>query len=571
MQLWSRLEVQVGGIAIALCSIATMIHQSTFPSLLTIIWHSLRFSFVSLFFIPLAIPSYSWKTLVVLAFIYLCISQVAAYAQIRRKRAAIARYEESEGIYMNLAFDSDTVNFFSKSQETNAIPFVFPESEVVEQELNELINLVLLQYVHSWYVNISGRELVPHLIERIVREALIAFKSRLTAMDLIGTMVRRSIPIITKHLHEVSVAEAQVRETIRPVHIDALEHNSICEQFARNLPEGELHLAAQIAEQEESSGKQHEDKLHVYLRQVVAKLLPALLPSSELGNHIFLTMVREVVACAVLTPLMNLLSDPEFWNQIIVTHAHQAIQERARVKRFRHVLKQQISDPKRTMKRKPMKNLERLMLSNDSKDWERLYRKIKKSQSLADVSRMRSEMMILKNEMLAATTSSEETARLSNQPMTKSNNDAWVIKAMNLLEARISKLSGNDRSVSSTNLSFDMTLAVGVAYMFDFMRKRNRAILLEFWQYVIHVKLNTSEPMPSSQLLVLDSNVLLSRREILHVYNNYFDSPLLTITEDEKFLVKNYVRIEENDVNDVDGHTNEIVMSIARRAYRTMV
>ncbi|CCG81551.1 putative Intermediate filament protein [Taphrina deformans PYCC 5710] len=363
-------------------------------------------------------------------------------------------------------------------------------------------------------------------------------RKRLEAVDVVGIVVRKAVPIITQHLHELTIAELKVMDTVKTVGLDSLEHSSISDAVAANSKGHVLHLAAQTSDLSEDGLLENEDKVQQYLRGVVSRLLPIVLPNNEYASSIVTTFVREVLACAILAPLFRMLADPDYWNETLVVRANQAIQERARVKRFRHALKEQTRDQSKrnkSIKKKPMRRLERLMLSNDHKDWERLYRKIKKCQSLADVTRMRSEMILLRNEKIAA-------VQVDRTVKNTSMSDHLVIKALSLLEVRITKLGGpHTTGTSSTivrSLSFDRVLVIGVDYFLDYLERHGRANLLDFWHHVTQIKLKSNQPVPASQLSILDSSVHLSKIQIKHIYEQYFDSPLLTITDDEKSLSK---------------------------------
>lgn len=542
-----------------------------------VLWHAIRFisKWLCVYFLKtcLSILSYFFIGLTTTIVIGLILRHITRYRRSKEKRAQDSRKFTLDPPQVILASSHSTENFFSAAQNARAQPFVYPESEVVEREISELLDLIITHFIKNWYSNISQRTLFPNSIEHILRHAIIMLKDNIARKDIVGSIVRRCIPIITEHLHEVARAEAQVRENAPSLNIDALEHNSISDQFARNCRGGRLHRAAQKPEGHDASNPDKEESLQVYLRDVVEILLPNLLSSQDLSSKIVKVLLREILACAVLLPVFDIVSDPDFWNQLIVTQAHRAIQERARVKRFRHVLKEQTQDSltqKKSRKRKPMRNLEKLMVSNESKDWDRLYRKIKKSQSLADVTRMRTEMTVLRNEMVAANYAGENGKDSDLRKNRKG--DQYMNKAMNLLENKMVSLHGTDgSSASSLNtevVSFDKTLADGIGYLLQYLEQRNRSELLDFWQGVVQIKLHSTEPMPSSQLQLLDSTIHLAKDDITHLYYKYFESPLLTITDSEKLLVRNYV-CNEPDLYDIDS--NEVIVSVARRAYRTLV
>lgn len=500
----------------------------------------------------------------------ICICHGHLLTHVRRRIDRRTRHLKQQVVEEPLAFLSKQHNYFDQAMDDQPQPFVFPETEAIEKEVQELISIILKKHIDVWFHHISQRPLFSRVVERLLRTALINLKQKLELVDVVGIIVRKAVPLLTQHLHEITIAEQHVMGTLKTAGIDALEQSSITETVAANAKGRTLHLAAQQAEYDEAHVLQPEDKLQSYLRAVVGKVLPILLPGQELESQVVKVFIREILTCAVLAPLFDMLADPDFWNETLVLRANQAIQERARVKRFRHVLKEQTQDSSMARKRSVRKSsvkLEKLMTSADAKDWDRLYRKIKKSQSLVDVTRMRNEIMVLQNEMLSANFSTEKSADYYKETRKR---DLYVLKAMTVLESRIATLGGSDASTGEArpNLSFDRTLAMGTSYFFEFLERQGRVALLDFWQHLMQIKLRSSQPMPLSQLDVLDSSIHLSQDEIRTIVANYFDSPLLTITDEERHLIDNYLS-NEPDIYDVDS--NEVIVNVARRAYKAMV
>ena len=54
-----------------------------------------------------------------------------------------------------------------------------------------------------------------------------------------------------------------------------------------------------------------------HLRKLVDAALPIILPAKDAGSKALHIVVREIVACAVLAPITEMLSDPDFWNRTI--------------------------------------------------------------------------------------------------------------------------------------------------------------------------------------------------------------------------------------------------------------
>lgn len=62
----------------------------------------------------------------------------------------------------------------------------------------------------------------------------------------------------------------------------------------------------------------------LHLRRLVDRVLPYVLPEAEAGSQALKIVVRELIACTVLYPVMDMISDPDFWNrtidQVVRTH-----------------------------------------------------------------------------------------------------------------------------------------------------------------------------------------------------------------------------------------------------------
>jgi sorting nexin-25 len=51
-----------------------------------------------------------------------------------------------------------------------------------------------------------------------------------------------------------------------------------------------------------------------HLKSLLDRVLPFILPENEARNRVLCVTVREIAACSVLYPLMDMLTDPDFWN-----------------------------------------------------------------------------------------------------------------------------------------------------------------------------------------------------------------------------------------------------------------
>jgi sorting nexin-25 len=81
--------------------------------------------------------------------------------------------------------------------------------------------------------------------------------------------------------------------------------------IAAKYKEGKLHPAASLAYSDTKLVQQE------YLRNTVQDLLPKVLPENVITSRAVGVLIKELVACAVLSPVMEMMSDPDTWNQLM--------------------------------------------------------------------------------------------------------------------------------------------------------------------------------------------------------------------------------------------------------------
>jgi sorting nexin-25 len=186
---------------------------------------------------------------------------------------------------------------------------VYPASFVVSDSLDVLVGLILRDFVKSWYGSISKSPTFVNEVDRAIRAALGELRDRILAVDMVETVVSRLIPIITDHLRASYEAEQIVRG--RKLMRNVTESEELDLAIAAKYKEGRLHPAASLAYANTKPIQQQ------HLRSLVARVLPKILPPGMMTSPAVNVLIKELVACAVLSPIMQLVSDPDMWNQLM--------------------------------------------------------------------------------------------------------------------------------------------------------------------------------------------------------------------------------------------------------------
>jgi sorting nexin-25 len=186
---------------------------------------------------------------------------------------------------------------------------IYPASFVVSDSIDVLIGLVLRDFVKGWYGNISKSPTFVNEVDKALRAAMGELRDRILAVDMVETVVSRMIPIITEHLRASYEAERIVRG--RKLSRNVTDSEELDVAIAAKYKDGRLHPAASLAYANTKSIQQQ------HLRSIVARLLPIIMPPSMSTSPAVNVLIKELVACAVLSPVMQMLADPDMWNQLM--------------------------------------------------------------------------------------------------------------------------------------------------------------------------------------------------------------------------------------------------------------
>jgi sorting nexin-25 len=126
-------------------------------------------------------------------------------------------------------------------------------------------------------------------------------------------IVKRILPKITAHIEQFRQSEVALRGAGLERRLTQSEELDLLLASRYGTKGGEkLHPA--VDNLSTTFTKQTEE---MHLRQLVEKALPFVLPEKEAKSKVLRVAIREIVACAVLYPAMEMLADPDFWNRAI--------------------------------------------------------------------------------------------------------------------------------------------------------------------------------------------------------------------------------------------------------------
>ena len=258
---------------------------------------------------------------------------------------------------------------------------LYPESKAVSRAVDGLLSLIERNFIKSWYGAISKRTLFTNELDRAIRVAVANILAQIQGLDVVGVGVARIVPLITEHMSEAYIAERAVRG--RKLTRNVTESEELDSAIAAKFRNGKLHAAASLAYADTKAVQQQ------HLRSVMMRLMPKILPADMTTSPAVNVIVKEIVVCAVLVPVLQIVSDPDTWNQLLEGYGRTLLQERKSVRKLRAALDEHAPKTPRVTK---TISFPKLSADDNERHFERFIRAIRQCSNLSDARRFRNEV-----------------------------------------------------------------------------------------------------------------------------------------------------------------------------------
>lgn len=422
-----------------------------------------------------------------------------------------------------------------RARQTYEKPALYPESARVSAALNQVLSYVIRDFVHSWYSSISNNPAFSNEVDKALRHALLGIRDRLTSLDLAETLTTRLVPIMTAHFRDFYDAERSVRG--KKLNRSVTESEELDLAIASKYRDGKLHPAATLSFSDNRTAQQD------YLRKTVFKILPKVLPENLLASRAVAIIIKEIVACAVLFPVMQMLSDPDTWNQLMENYGRTMLQDRSTVRKLRAALDQHASPAPRAEK---VVSFPRLSPSDSERKFEKFIRSIRKVNNLSDARRFRSEV-----------------ASQLKKDLQNHNVDQVYLRRLEmgkrLLDQRVQHLAagGDRRFLAQSTLLHPPTIsrlenapleellrdASGLSYFMEYMDRQRLLPFVQFWLVVDGFRNPLEDDGPEGEQLPLqlppwtDSD----RLDLAQIDAAYMSRPELRVPDSSKRAVQEFL------------------------------
>jgi sorting nexin-25 len=411
---------------------------------------------------------------------------------------------------------------------------LYPQSFVVSEGIDELLSFIIRDFVSSWYHNISPSPTFANEVDRTIRVALDNLRDRLMDEDMISLVISRIFPIVTSHLKEFDVAERSVRG--RNLNRNVTESGELDLAIAKKYREGRLHPAVTLTPSDQKSVQQD------YLRKLAVGLLPQLFPESVLKSRIVSVLIREIISCAVLLPVVTALSEPDTWNQLMEAYGRTALQDRKTVRKLRAALDEHASPAPKSKRGQPFP---RLSATDSERAFERFVRAIRKCNNLSDARRFRALVSSqLKQESMVEGQDQVYLRRLETGKRVLDQKVAKLAKTGDASDVPPS-LDLRPESIGptahETSLVDVMHSASGLSYFMEFMDRQKLMSLVQFWIVVDGLRNPLEDDFGDDAAPTSITWKPADRNDLALISESYLSKPELKVSDESRRTVKAFL------------------------------
>uniref|UniRef100_A0A1A8H4A6 Sorting nexin-14 n=1 Tax=Nothobranchius korthausae TaxID=1143690 RepID=A0A1A8H4A6_9TELE len=168
-------------------------------------------------------------------------------------------------------------------------------SSKVDASLSEILELVLENFVHPWYREITDDEAFVDELRVTLRFIAAVLVRRTQKVDVASVITQKLLKVSMKHIEIISKARQKVKNA------------EYLQQAALEEYGPDLHVAL----------RSRRDEL-LYLRNLTEMLFPYILPPKAAECRSLSLLIREVLAGSVFLPSLDYLADPDTVNHLIL-------------------------------------------------------------------------------------------------------------------------------------------------------------------------------------------------------------------------------------------------------------
>lgn len=245
----------------------------------------------------LSLTSFLLKLFIYVSFALLCFLAGSFVVLVRKSPLKVSCF------HRNRNRSADQLDFFNKLMARFVVPVQESSqsrrvmvSHNVDKALKEVLDLAYRDYILSWYVPLSQDQgQLYSMLSEDWWQVIGQLRTRAAHIDLVNVVCYDTVRILHTHFTDLKAAASRPEECARPFPL----HPCLVS------PDSEV----------------------AFLRCVARILLLCLLPQKDAKSHTLRSCLTEVITTKVLKPLVEVLSDPDSINRMLLSQLEQREQQ----------------------------------------------------------------------------------------------------------------------------------------------------------------------------------------------------------------------------------------------------
>ncbi|XP_055383608.1 sorting nexin-14-like [Condylostylus longicornis] len=178
----------------------------------------------------------------------------------------------------------------------------------LDAAIESFYSKIIGSFIQSWFVLVSSDSDFVKTLKQGLRQATANLIDKVSKLDAPLFITQKLLPILFQHT-----------EVITQMLEDGTTLDKLPNQFV--LKDQNIHPAVCSRQSEKD-----------YLRAVAKCLIPKIFHSENFDSKIFFSLIREILACWVLLPLMDVLCDPNLLNLMVINIISKGQNEKLKVR-----------------------------------------------------------------------------------------------------------------------------------------------------------------------------------------------------------------------------------------------
>ncbi|CAH1788286.1 unnamed protein product [Owenia fusiformis] len=182
-------------------------------------------------------------------------------------------------------------------------------ASAIDEVLQEILDFTYRDYIHIWYKKISDDGKFRYDMRLTLQKVVIAFSERCKEVDWVPYCTTNLVDDFASHLRLFRRAQEKVRKEAKK------DESKVPPDLTSVFFDLEVEMENNLCRDTICTDPFKERE---YLQELSDVLLYLLLPPEDFHNKPFKHIVRECLVNGVFLPVINLMSDPDYINQLII-------------------------------------------------------------------------------------------------------------------------------------------------------------------------------------------------------------------------------------------------------------